>query len=565
MKLKRTMSALLAGVIAVSSSVVCSVSAGAAGQDLLTGEVDVKSGKFDERSYIIGDLYNAETKLDIGDYVSATLTYDVVKKGNIISLALFANGSSYVQKYADDVTEGNDKTVTVGLANFGDTISKIGYMIDGGLGNENAELTGEIKFKSLVLNSNSSAGEDDKPTAVKGDYFLEYDGSPIVMTADGNGGATCTFDLKPEGITLGESTIGDLKAKFGKLGMKGIKYVSDTLGLSAENFGASVFVQSGSDWQYWSAQGFTGLTADGIDVTFDTSSIEAWDNTASENITVPDDAVIREMGVQIYVGDPKPSEVKALKNGETFTINPASTTPGEGDEPVADESEVLWTGSTALGNWAETVSLDNMNLAAGDTINIEYTVNEANAQLKVCAKVGSWESLASLTGTNEYGVVDLANDGTYSFVINEADAKAVNEAGMGIQGQNATITKVTVTKAASGDDDGDYIESTIDYTKEEKFSVIKLFGTKSLVVFPITKAQADNYNTACITITRNSDGKTIRSATDKVYKGFKFVDENNNKVKESGVNGTYFVIFVLDNYNDDDDYAIELNLFNAVG
>lgn len=575
MKLRRTMSALMAGVMAVSSAVVCSVSASA--EALLNQQVTVNSGTLDGNGDITQSLSLWTANKNVDDYESVTITYDIVDKGNINHFQLYAKGGNinWASNGEWGVTVGNDKTLTLDLSSHaGKTFNEIGYQINAGEDNANAEMTGKIIIKSLELTPKSGDDDsgDNQPTTKK-DYFTNYDGKPITMTADGNGGATATFNITLDGITPGKSTIADLKAAYSKFGMNGIKYVKDSLGLSASNFGASVLVQAGDNWQHWIAQGYASLTTDGTNVTFDTSSVQVWDDTAKAMVDAPEDAIIQKIAVQIYVGDPKPDAVTALKKDDTFTINPTDTGDGDdgddsGDAPATD-GNVIWSGNTALGSWANPVSIKNPNLSAGDTVNIKYTVDDANAQLKVCAMTGNWDALASMTDTNEYGVADLAKDGTYSFVISEADAKAVNESGMSIQGQNATITEVSVTKAQSGGDeepdDKDYEESTTDYTALTDYTLIKLAGGQTLFVMPISKADATENDTAVLKITRASDGKYVRCVTWKVYKGFKFIDANNTKLMESGKNGTYFVLFLLNNVDESENYTFELLLGNAKG
>lgn len=567
MKLRRTMSALMAGVMAVSSAVVCSVSASA--EALLNQQVTVNSGTFDENGCITQSLSLYTANLDVDNYESVTITYDVVDTGNITNFQLYMTGGtiSWASSGEWGVSNGNDKTLTLDLSNHaGKTFNQIGYQLNGPA---DKELTGEVTIKSLELTPKSGDDDsgDNQPTTKK-DYFTNYDGKPITMTADGNGGATATLNITLDDITLGKSTVADLKAAYSKFGMNGIKYVKDSLGLSASNFGACVYVQAGDTCEWWGALGYTSLSADGTDVILNTSEeLKHWDGTV-----IPDDAKVQQVGVQIYVGDPKPDAVTALKKGDTIVINPTDTGDGDdgddsGDTPADDN--VIWSGNTALGSWANTVSLKNLNLSAGDTVNIKYTVDDANAQLKVCAMTGNWDALASMTDTNEYGVADLAKDGIYSFVISEADAKAVNESGMAIQGQNATITEVSVTKAQSGGDeepdDKDYEESTTDYTALTDYTLIKLAGGQTLFVMPISKADATENDTAVLKITRASDGKYVRCVTWKVYKGFKFIDANNTKLMESGKTGTYFVLFLLNNVDESENYTFELLLGNAKG
>lgn len=572
MKLRRTMSALMAGVMAVSSAVVCSVSASAAtDKECLSAAKDITTDATFSDGILHDFLNSWDNPLTVADYESITITYSVKDVGNITALQIYINGDkSKGGEWVSDgwsISAGDNQTITLNLTDTSKvkctTFGEAGLKL---YGPDGEACTGSVTVNSVLIKAKSTDdGSGDNQPSAKKDYFLDYNGKPITLTADGNGEATATFDITLDDITLGKSTVADLKAAYDKFGMKGIKYVKDSLELSASNFGACVFVKAGDNWEWWGALGYTTLSADGTDVILNTSEeLKHWDGTV-----IPDDAKVQQVGVQIYVGDPKPDAVTELKKGDTIVINPTDTGDGDEDDTPATDGNVIWNGNTALGSWANTVSIKNPNLSAGDTVNIKYTVDDANAQLKVCAMTGSWDTLASMTDTNEYGVADLAKDGTYSFVISDADAKAVNESGMGIQGQNATITEVSVTKAQSGGDeepdDKDYEESTTDYTALTDYTLIKLAGGQTLFVMPISKADATENDTAVLKITRASDGKYVRCVTWKVYKGFKFIDANNTKLMESGKTGTYFVLFLLNNVDESENYTFELLLGNAKG
>ena len=66
MKLRRTMSALMAGVMAVSSAVVCSVSASA--EALLNQQVTVNSGTLDGNGDITQSLSLWTANKNVDDY-----------------------------------------------------------------------------------------------------------------------------------------------------------------------------------------------------------------------------------------------------------------------------------------------------------------------------------------------------------------------------------------------------------------------------------------------------------------------------------------------------------------
>ena len=103
---------------------------------------------------------------------------------------------------------------------------------------------------------------------------------------------------------------------------------------------------------------------------------------------------------------------------------------------------VLFTGSEALGAWDNDVSCDVTNVpgaAAGDKVTIEYTVDGADPQIQLIAKIGEgW------TWTNISEVIDLPAGGSHSITLTAEQANYFATAKeLLFKGQNATITKYT--------------------------------------------------------------------------------------------------------------------------
>lgn len=151
--------------------------------------------------------------------------------------------------------------------------------------------------------------------------------------------------------------------------------------------------------------------------------------------------------------------IAAGKESGDATISWVATEKGEGgDEPTPPPvtSEALWEGTQDFGNWADTpveIAAEKFSgVNAGDTIKFTYTINaipnEAWNQIKIADSADT--VLASPTGKNEWGCVDLSSTTTYSFEINAADLALVKANGMKITGHGVVLKKVECV-AAGGD------------------------------------------------------------------------------------------------------------------
>lgn len=158
-----------------------------------------------------------------------------------------------------------------------------------------------------------------------------YDGSPITMTKSlptwcTTGTAQGESKLTFSDITYGETTLGEVKKSFKRISVDGIKYVGDSLKAGENAFNYCIYMKLGADSSTWAgtsgSSSLSGTTEWGVD----NISGDDWD-----------DMVIAEIGLQINMADTSnlPEAVDNLKEGETFTINPASS--GEGEEEIIEE------------------------------------------------------------------------------------------------------------------------------------------------------------------------------------------------------------------------------------
>lgn len=108
----------------------------------------------------------------------------------------------------------------------------------------------------------------------------------------------------------------------------------------------------------------------------------------------------------------------------------------------------------------------------------------------------------------------------------------------------------------------DYTESTIDYTKCRTPTKIEIRKADSdLWVMAITEEQARSHAYVDIVVTR-ANGTTVSKRINIVNRGFKFISKNGKKIKETGVDGIYFVVVRLDNVSAAGNYSVSMTLVN---
>ena len=154
--------------------------------------------------------------------------------------------------------------------------------------------------------------------------------------------------------------------------------------------------------------------------------------------------VTAEMAQQLQA----PAEKAMAINGDGAIITGVSVL-----QPAATE-KIIWEGNTELGEWKGNVQLlvDAIGeISEGSVLNIHYTTDAADAQIKMCDI--NWSLLPDFAKiANEWGVVGLdASKDVYKYTLSAADADAIlnHEAGWGgkglvLCGQHATLTAIGV-------------------------------------------------------------------------------------------------------------------------
>lgn len=491
MKFKRISSAVMAAVMAASTAIVFEMPASAAETNLLTSSVTINSSNTIasdgniQIDLITGQSYNAE------DYDSITITYDVNTVGETGNFQLYNDIGGWDSTGEWGVTAGTVKKLTLDLSSKTGTFTKIGVQLNCGSENANKAFTGDITISSLVLN----------PKTSKEPFTTVYDGSAITLKKEADGGIKGEISIDVDNITTGTSTIADLQAAYSNINMTGVKYVSDSLGLSASDFQCVLVVQSGADWSGWSTGTYTTLTDSEQTVSLGTSSI-----------TVPDTNVIQKILVQFFVNG-SPAAAADLATGDTITINPKT---------VAATDITIDTPSSYAYN-------------INDTVTLTATVAPADATDKTITWSSSNTSVATVDST---GKVTFVGSG------------------------KVTITATCGEKTATVDFSV-YGESKTDYTAASTTTPTKitLKDGSEIWVMPISKADVKKYDAVKVTVTSGSKSRIY--VLNSVYKSFKFVDNSGNAYQETGKDGVYFAIIKFDGVPSS--YNVEFQLINEVG
>ena len=383
MKLKRLMAASMAGIMAVSSAIVCEISANAVDNMSISHTAadfnEIWSGTtYDEATstinYIsgwagIGMKYS--TPLDLSDYDFLVLKYSASTVEQVL-----------VQVYYDGVakpvsSESYDESGTIKVQLDSEHKSKVTQIM---IQNKNA---GTVKIDSL---------EATVDTDTRVPLNFEYDSAPITLTKqlDKDYATTPPTEVEAlkvlipfniEGITYKSSTVADLKAKYKSISYSGIKYVSDTLGLKTSDIKMMIYVQTGANWGGWYQSNIVSISSDPQTLSYLVDSISA-DNSDP----------VMECGIQFFVEKLDSYDKFAdLAIGDTVTLNPGT---------VAVESVKI-------------TDLDGKDVASeytyGDTINLKANVTPADAD---GADTVEWASENPTVATvDENGKVTLLKAG----------------------------------------------------------------------------------------------------------------------------------------------------------
>ncbi len=445
MRFKRAMAASMAAVMAVSSAVVCQITASAAGVSVA---VDKEIASWGNATINLA----AEGTPATGATVTITLDSAVTEPngwdGQTVFKILSADWST---TYVEESIDGNQTSKT-----------SFTYSIDDDFKGASSILiqAGISAIKVSVSVSEVVADNREEASAV-------YDGSPITMEkshpdwAGEDGAAQANFPLT---IDLGGAkTYGEIKAKYKNLVVDGINYVKDNIGGSASDYTYCLYAKWG-DGTIWSASGSDSL-----------NSKVKWgvDGIASEKIT--DSTVLAEFGIQINVSKMS-DDVKALKDGETFIINPAATI------------------DVASVTIDKTAVKSAYNI--GDTVTLTATVDPSDATDPTVTWTSSDNTVATVdkdgkvtaVGIGKATITAAAGDKTDTVDINvekkKVSATIVADA----------VTDATVTDAQSLAEEAAKATEIAGLTKDTDYTVkVKADGKKYTVTVALTEEGEKKY------------------------------------------------------------------------
>ncbi len=216
--------------------------------------------------------------------------------------------------------------------------------------------------------------------------------------------------------------------------------------------------------------------------------------------------------------------------------------PVDPDKPVT--SDALWEGSVALGNWANSVQIsgkDFTNFGAG-TFVIELAP-ETGAQVALKYTATDWPVVP---GCEEWYDVS----GTKFEIEVTAEAmKAVGTNTLIVGGKNATIKKVTFvpakTEAPEPDTTVEIDTSTTPVTKIESVDTkTDASGkvTEQIAYCAISEADAKNYDSYIVTITRGKDSKKFTQVIEDCFKAVQYESKDGKTVQVNAKDGSYCVL-----------------------
>ena len=155
----------------------------------------------------------------------------------------------------------------------------------------------------------------------------------------------------------------------------------------------------------------------------------------------------------------------ALSDEAADAIDKENGENGDNNDDKTEES--IWEGTYNAGtdwDWDSRLIIEAAkfaNAAAGDTIRIDFTINNEAEYHQIQIKDG--ENTAPLTspeGVNEWESIDVTTEG-FTFVLNEADTATLKEKGMQLMGYDVTYQSVTLIKVGGGNNNDDKTEESI--------------------------------------------------------------------------------------------------------
>ena len=488
MKLKRLMAASMAGIMAVSSAIVCEISANAVDNLSIShtaAEFTKKWNDTNPESY--NDATNTitftkewggigleySTPLDLSAYDFLELNYSASTVGKVL-VNVYYNFAYDNPDTANSTSESG--TVKIPLdSEKKDKVTQIIIQSD---------VAGTVKIDSL---------EATVDTDTRVPLNFEYGNTPITLTKqlDKDYSTTPPTEVEAlkvlipfniEGITYQSSTVADLKAKYKSISYSGIKYVSDTLGLKTSDIKMMIYVQTGADWGGWYQSNIVSISSDPQTLSYLVDSISAKDSDP-----------VMECGIQFYAENLDSYDKFAkLAIGDTVTLNP--------DTVAAESVGITLSDDTPVAS----------SYTYGDTIELKATVLPEGA---VGADKVEWASEKPDVATvDDKGVVTLLKAG---------EAKITATAGGVSNFVTFTVNKKKLTVAPSALTNiyvsDNKIEAaakavTAKYALENDENVSLVKGTDYTVSEPQISADKKYYSIT-ITLSNDADGKYELSTT----------------------------------------------------
>lgn len=485
MKFKRYMAASMAAVMAVSSAIVCEISAGAVDNLSIShtaAEFTKKWNETNPESYDdatntitftkewggIGLEYS--TPLDLSAYDFLELNYSASTVGKVL-VNVYYNFAYDNPDTANSTSESG--TVKIPLdSEKKDKVTQIIIQSD---------VAGTVKIDSL---------EATVDTDTRVPLNFEYGNTPITLTKGTENNAAVLKVLIPfniEGITYQSSTVADLKAKYKSISYSGIKYVSDTLGLNASDIKMMIYIQTGANWGGWYQSNIVSISSDPQTLSYLVDSISADDSDP-----------VMACGIQFYVENLDSYDKFAdLAIGDTVTLNPDST-------PVESVKITLSDGTAVASSYTY-----------GDTINLNATVLPEGAD---GADTVEWKSSdKTVAVVDSYGIVKLLKAGDVTIT---ATAGGVSSSvTFTVKKKKLTVAPSALTEIYVSDNKIEAAAKavTAKYALENVENVSLVKGTDYTVSEPQISADKKYYS---ITITLSDDAAGKYELSTTTLKGY---------------------------------------------
>lgn len=595
MKLKRIASAVMAAVMAVTSAVVCEVTASAASTIIVSNET------ISDWNYESIDLTSKGTPTADAT-ITITLDSAVGSAEDNVVFKIYDSGWSLLkQQNVEDTTSTSLTSYTYSIANDlgGNTslVFQAGHTpITYSLTVSDVEAPAYEGTKLAVALNTYEGGQNWQGTeALTLPSAVSISSAEDIINNYGN--VTVTVPLN--GAVSGTNTSFDLTK------------LSFQLVPKTNNGGDWPWITAGTS-TYDPATKTVTITADLAAALNGNTSIAAAPDDYTFNcleLMVACDYDSASAAIDLYHGTPTVTFSAATVAVESVTLDKTTLSLVEEETATltatvapanATDKTVTWTSdnrevatvdqngkvtAVAPGEAQIRVSANGLNSAAGlEVCNVcMVTVSEADIPVKTVTitkpttteyTVGSDVTLEAKVNTDA-----TVSDKTIKWSSSDADVASVDEttgkvtfkkAGevtiTAFYGSKSTI-KDTITLVVSEPVNDDYIESPIHYDETTADAAkpinITLNGSSTnsvLYVMSVSEQDAKTYNGVKVKVL-NDDGTVIKEITlDTLYQAFKFVGADNVKYIESGIAGRYFAIVRIDNVNAVGSFTVSMEL-----